>query len=180
MKVITIYASKYGSTKTVAEWITERFALEGFKAECADVETNPMCFGCDLILLGSGIYSHKFLPSIEQYIAENINLLMTKKTALFGVAMRTETFFRKGNAYGGAIMLERYGAMLGQKCIAGKILGGEMVFSRLSEGDVHRLEKFYHSIALSEAEKAQRMSPRTMMDKKQCWDFAEEILGALG
>ena len=82
MKVITIYASKYGSTKTVAEWITERFALEGFKAECADVETNPMCFGCDLILLGSGIYSHKFLPSIEQYIAENINLLMTKKTAL--------------------------------------------------------------------------------------------------
>jgi menaquinone-dependent protoporphyrinogen oxidase len=179
MKILTVFATKYGASATVAQWINERFALSGHDALCADVTENPECGGYDAVLLGSGIYSHKFLPEMEQYIASNIDALMLNKTALFGVAMRTETFFRRGNAYGGTVMLERYGAMLGQRCIAGRILGGEMVFEKLSETDRHRLEKFYHSISLSEAEQATRKNPRTLLNKHDCWEFAEEILNCL-
>lgn len=180
MKILTVYATKYGSTETVAKWISERFILGGHTAECKNVADNPECGGYDAVLLGSGIYSHKFLSEMEQYIASNIDALMLAKTALFGVAMRTETFFRRGNAYGGTVMLERYGAMLGQRCVAGRILGGEMIFEKLSETDRHRLEKFYHSIALSDAEQATRKHPRTLLNKSQCWAFAEEVTDCLG
>ncbi|MGE4267367.1 MAG: flavodoxin domain-containing protein [Deferribacterales bacterium] len=179
MKILTVYATKYGSTETVAQWINDRFLIGGHDARCMNVVENPECGGFDVVILGSGIYSHKFLSEMEQYIASNIDALMLSKTALFGVAMRTETFFRRGNAYGGTVMLERYGAMLGQRCVAGRILGGEMVFERLTDTDKHRLEKFYQSIALSEAEQATKRHPRTLLNKRQCWDFAEEIVDCL-
>ncbi len=178
-RVLIVYATRYGSTGTVSEWIQGRLLLEGITADIALADESTDMSSYEMILFGSGIYGHKFLPAVENLIKENQTLLKDKITGIFGVAMRTETFFKGGRAYGGAVMLEKYGAMLGSRCLIGKILGGEMIFEKLSDADRSGLEKFYESIRLSETDKAQRKTPRTLLNKKQCWDFAEEIISIL-
>ncbi|MGE4318806.1 MAG: flavodoxin domain-containing protein [Deferribacterales bacterium] len=178
-KALIVYATRYGSARTVSEWICERLILGGITAETAPANENIDMSSYDIILFGSGIYGHKFLPAAENLIKENQTELKDKTTGIFGVAMRTETFFKGGRAYGGAVMLEKYGAILGGRCVIGKILGGEMIFEKLSEADKAGLEKFYDSIRLSETDKTQRRTPRTLLNKKQCWDFAEEIISIL-
>ena len=179
MKALIIYATIYGSTETVSDWLAERFRLAGIETSVCSVSDAPATEDCDLVILGSGIYAHKFLPDMENYIKDNCDALKNQTTALFGVAMRTETFFKNGRAFGGEVMLERYGAMLGGSCIAGKIFGGEMIFDRLSESDREGLERFYTSIRLSETDKQKRREPRTLLNKKQCWDFAEYLISAV-
>lgn len=179
MKVLIVYASRYGSTQLIAEWIKERLILADVDADvfCADEAQDPKQY--DAVVLGSGVYAHKLLPELEKYINDNLESLQYKKTAVFGVAMRTETFFKNGHAYGGPMILEKLGMLLGGKCAVGKILGGEIIFEKLSEKDRTGLEKFYSSVGLSEMEKAERKIPRTLINKKQVWDFAEEVIDLL-
>lgn len=177
--VLLVCATRYGATKTVCSWIAERLRMAGHDACVCPAEEMRSPDGFNLIILASGIYGHRFLASMDSYIKQHQDILQNKNTALAGVAMRTETFFKGGRAYGGAVMLDRYGAMLGKGCIMGKILGGEMVFDRLSDIDKEGLERFYDSIRLTDSEKIARRAPRTLLNKKECWDFAESAASCL-
>lgn len=179
MRILIVYASRYGSTKTICEWIKERLLLEGINTDMHQAKDAPSAGGYDAVILGAGVYGHKLLTELDGYILSNTETLNRTKTAVFGAAMRTETFFRAGRPYGGTVMLQKYGEMLGNNCINGKILGGEIVYERLSESDKAGLERFYESIGLSENEKAERKKPRTLLDKKQVWEFTEEIIRLL-
>jgi len=176
MKVKIIYASRYGSTKEISGWISQRLVADGISVDTESVNAELTIEGYDLVLLGSGIYSHGFLPEMNNYIKENSALLRNCKTALFGVAIQTETVLSKGTLAGGMTMLEQYAKELGDSCIAGVMLHGEIAFSMMSEDDQKNIDKFYSMLALSENEIKEKKKPRTLMNKGECWTFAEKLI----
>ncbi|ADD67604.1 Flavodoxin-like protein [Denitrovibrio acetiphilus DSM 12809] len=179
MKIAIIYASRYGSTGEISEWIAQRFSAEGFSADAVNVNNAELTGGHDLVLLGSGIYSHKFLPEMESFITENVSSLSATHSAIFGVAMQTEPVLMNGKAVGGITMLTKYACELGSKCIGGTMLHGEMVHSRMTDEDKEGLNKFYTILNLSPEELKKRKSPRTTMNKTECWDFAEKLIAKI-
>ena len=101
-RVLIIYDTRYGSTKTIAEWIAEGAASRGH----ADVavqnvaEADPR--GFDLIVIGSPIYEEHPLPSVVNFLVANRDRLSDKDVALFvvcvdyGTAPKEELVHRRG------------------------------------------------------------------------------------
>lgn len=64
-RYLIVCASKYGSTLQTGRWIGER--LEGEITICEAKEMyDPSKM--DVVVLGSGIYSHAVLPEIKKYV----------------------------------------------------------------------------------------------------------------
>jgi menaquinone-dependent protoporphyrinogen IX oxidase len=63
-RVIIVYDTRYGSTKTVARWIAEGIASEGHVDMAIQnvAEADPR--GFDFIVIGSPIYEEHPLPSV--------------------------------------------------------------------------------------------------------------------
>jgi menaquinone-dependent protoporphyrinogen oxidase len=179
MKALIIYASRYGSTEQAADWIADRFSHDGISVSTADVKNAELSGGHDIVLLGSGIYSHGFLPEMEHFICENAQVLSVVKTVLFGVAMQTEAVISGGRPAGGVLMLAKYAEKLGKNCISGAMLHGEMVYSKMTEDDRLSLDKFYSMLNFSNEEIKRRQQPRSLMRKTECWDFAEKLISRL-
>lgn len=181
MNVKVVYASRYGSTAEIAGWIAQRLKIEKHTEVTLERADTAVGNGeYDLVLLGSGIYNHSFLPELEEYIDCNIENLRNVNTALFGVVMKTEPVMVNGKAYGGLLNLEKYAEKLGKWCISGAMLHGEMVYSQMTEEDQKGLDKFYKMIGLNEEQSAAKKYPRTLMNKAECWAFAESILERMG
>lgn len=176
MKVNIIYATRYGSTGQIASWIAERFKAEGCSAECSDVLSANTTDDADLIIMGSGIYSHGFLKPLEEYIEEHKEALNKRSTALFGVAMKTEPVIYKGKTHGGILMLEKYAEKLGNSLIGCSMLHGQMIFETMNEQDKKGIDGFCRMIGCTDEETRERKKPRTLMEKKECWDFAESLI----
>ena len=177
MNAKIVYASRYGSTAEIAGWIAQRLCLEsGITATLQRADTTDSFGEYDLVLLGSGIYNHGFLPELEEYIETNLTKLQKTKTALFGVAMKTNPVMVNGKAFGGLLMLEKYAEKLGKWCMAGQMLHGEMVYGNMTEQDRRGLDKFYKMIGLSDEAASDRKKPRTLMNKSECWEYAESIM----
>ncbi|TCK58479.1 flavodoxin domain-containing protein [Seleniivibrio woodruffii] len=179
MTVKIVYGSRYGSTRQISEWISERFEAEGFAVATQSAADASEPGGCDLVLLGSGIYNHGFLKELEEYMEKYSSELQTCRTALFGVAMKTEPIMHKGKSHGGILMLEKYAQSLGDNVVGCGMLHGQMVFPTMTDRDKKGIEQFYKMIGLSETEAADRKKPRTLMDKRECWTFAEELIGRM-
>ena len=180
MNVKIVYASRYGSSAEIAGWIAQRLRAEENIVVTLEKADNAECTGeYDLVLLGSGIYNHGFLPELEEFIDVNLDKLQKTKTALFGVAMKTEPVMVNGKSFGGLLMLEKYAEKLGKGCIAAQMLHGEMVYSEMTEKDKEGLCKFYRMIGLGESEAAERKKPRTLMNKSESWEYAESIIKKL-
>jgi menaquinone-dependent protoporphyrinogen oxidase len=177
MNIKIIYATRYGSSAEISGWIAQRLRAEkGIRVDIERADIVVSSEGYDLVLLGSGIYNHGFLPELEEYIDTNLKNLKKVKTALFGVAMKTEPVLVNGKAFGGILMLEKYAEKLGKWCMKGAMLHGEMVYSVMSDKDRLGIDKFYKMIGLSKEQIAERKSPRTLMKKAEAWEFAENIL----
>jgi len=177
MKIKIVFASRYGSSKEIAGWLAQRFRFDqDITVDIESAEEANSAEGYDLVLLGSGIYSHSFLPELESYIERDVEALKNTKTALFGVAMKTEPALMRGKLHGGLLMLEKYAEQLGKSCIYGVMLHGEMIYDIMTEEDKRGLDKFYKMIGLSEAEVTERKKPRTLMNKAECWEFAEKLM----
>jgi len=177
MNVKIVYASRYGASAEISGWIAQRLKAEKDIAVVMErADTAGFIGEYDLVLLGSGIYNHGFLPELEEYIDENLEKLRKVQTALFGVAMKTEPVMVNGRAYGGILNLEKYAEKLGKWCKAGVMLHGEMVYENMADEDKTSLDKFYKMIGLGEEKAAERRRPRTLMDKSECWAFAESLI----
>ncbi len=177
MKILIVTASRYGSTAQGAEWIAERLILAGEEVQTYRVEDDaPSPADADLVILGSGLYAHKLLPGLDNYIDKHIETLCKCKIALFALAMRTGPVFTHAQAHGGLAMLQPYFEKLRKSLIHAEILGGQMVFDRLTAQDAAGLEKFYAMLKLTPDEIEKRKAPRTLMSKADYWAFAEDIL----
>lgn len=176
MKALIICASKYGSTTQIGRWIAERLSYDGVTVDIAKPEDAISIDEYELIVMGSGIYTHDVLPSLRQFIDENKEVLKSKKLALFGVAMKTEPTFHKGKIHGGIEYLKSSIEKLDGAVIHADMLHGEMVYEKMDEKDKEGLLRFYKMLGLSDAEAKERLKPRTLMDKKEAWDWTEATL----
>jgi menaquinone-dependent protoporphyrinogen oxidase len=86
-RVLIICDTRYGSTKTIAQWIAEGAAGVGHVDVVVQnvAEADPR--GFDLIVIGSPIYEEHPLPSVVDFLAANRDRLSDKDVALFVVCV---------------------------------------------------------------------------------------------
>ncbi len=170
-KYLIVCASKYGSTLQTGRWIGER--LEGeVNVVAADELVSPD--NAEVVLLGSGIYSHVVLPSMKKYVKKFKDNLAGKPTAVFGVAIDTSGVFVRGEVHGGWNYILPMIKMLPEPPLHAALLGGEINPIRLDDKDTEGLIKFYKMIG-----KNGDIPFKTRMKKGDAWEFAEKFMEKL-
>lgn len=83
MKAIVVYASKYGSTKGIAEFIAEKLRSQGTQAEAqqVDVVHNPADY--DAFMIGSAVYMMHWLKEAMEFVMQNRAVLVNRPVWLF-------------------------------------------------------------------------------------------------
>ena len=78
MKTIVIYKTKYGSTKTYAEWIAKELSCDIKEAKSVSAEE---LIGYDTIIYGGGLYAE--VINGVTLITKNLDKLKDKKIAIY-------------------------------------------------------------------------------------------------
>ena len=172
MKTLIVCASKYGSTLEIGKWMAERLE-SGCLVDKAESMPDPV--DADLVILGSGIYTHCVLPSLNNYVSRYKDALKGKKTVVFGVAMDTTGILVRGKIHGGWNYILPIIESLPEPPIHAGLLGGEINPDKLDAKDAEGLKRFYKMLYGRETP----VPYKTRMNKKEVWDFAEKILERL-
>jgi len=92
MKIVVVYASKYGSTKGIAEFIAEKLQQRGILAEVQDVETIHDLGGFDAFVIGSAVYMGHWTKEATEFVRRNHSVLAGRPVWLFSSGpLGTET-----------------------------------------------------------------------------------------
>ena len=92
MKAIVVYASKYGSTKGIAEFIAEKLQQRGILAEVRDVEAVQDLGGFDAFVIGSAVYMGHWMKETTEFVRRNRSVLANRPVWLFSSGpLGTET-----------------------------------------------------------------------------------------
>ena len=92
MKVLVVYASKYGSTKEISEFISEKLRQRGLLSEVQPVEAvhNPGDY--DAFVIGSAVYMMHWLKEATEFVLRNRVVLASQSVWLFSSGpLGTET-----------------------------------------------------------------------------------------
>ena len=172
MKTLIVCASKYGSTLEIGRWLAERLGGDCL-VDKAESMLDPA--DADIVILGSGIYNHHVLPSVQEYVNRFKDALKGKKTVVFGVSMDTTGVFVRGKVHGGWNYILPLIESLPEPPIHAGLLGGEINPDKLDARDTEGLKRFYKMLYNRETP----IPYKTWMDKKKVWAFAEKILERL-
>jgi menaquinone-dependent protoporphyrinogen oxidase len=92
MKAIVVYASKYGSTKGIAEFIAEKLQQRGILAEVRDVVAIHGLGGFDAFVIGSAVYMGHWMKEATEFVRRNRSVLAGRPVWLFSSGpLGTET-----------------------------------------------------------------------------------------
>jgi menaquinone-dependent protoporphyrinogen IX oxidase len=158
-RVLIIYDTRYGSTKTIAEWIAEGAASIGQVAVAVQnvAEADPRDF--DFIVIGSPIYEEHPLPCVVNFLAANRDHLNDKDVALFVVCVDYGEVPKEE-------LVHRYVADL-QARAAGRVraievFGGYLDVNKLSDTDRNLIEDFAKlmGIPITQVNKLDKQSAR--------------------
>ncbi|MGE5392992.1 MAG: flavodoxin domain-containing protein [Candidatus Saccharibacteria bacterium] len=85
MKILIAYASKYGSTKGITEFIGEKLRQHGMEAVAKDVGDikDADLQGSDAFVIGSAAYMGTWLKQARQFVEQNKSQLAGKPVWLF-------------------------------------------------------------------------------------------------
>ena len=83
MKVLVAYASKYGSTKGIAEFIGEKLRQRGIEADVLEVGAVMDAGIYDAFVIGSAVYMFHWIKDARQFISRNRALLASRPVWLF-------------------------------------------------------------------------------------------------
>jgi menaquinone-dependent protoporphyrinogen IX oxidase len=172
MKTIIVCASKYGATLEIGRWLAERLGGDCLVDKPESI-LDPV--DADLVILGSAIYNHHILPSMQEYVNRFKNALKGKKTVVFGVAMDITGVFVQGRVHGGWHYILPLIESLPEPPIHAGLLGGEINPDKLDARDTEGLKRFHKMLYGQETP----IPYKTRMDKKKVWAFAEKILERL-
>lgn len=91
-KVLIAYATKYGSTREVAERIGRVFGKEGIPNDVHDVKTVKNIDGYTAVVLGTAVFMNKLLSAAVRFADRNRRALQDMPVAYFtlGVTMKTD------------------------------------------------------------------------------------------
>jgi menaquinone-dependent protoporphyrinogen oxidase len=83
MRVLVVYASKYGSTKGIAERIAATLNESGQQAAAVAAAAAGRLVGYDAYVIGSAVYMFSWLKEATDFVHKNSELLSTKPVWLF-------------------------------------------------------------------------------------------------
>jgi menaquinone-dependent protoporphyrinogen oxidase len=83
MKVLVVYASRYGSTAGIAERIAARLRDLGTAAECCDANRAPDAEGFDAVVVGSAAYYFHWMKGARAWVDRNRGALAERPVWLF-------------------------------------------------------------------------------------------------
>jgi menaquinone-dependent protoporphyrinogen oxidase len=83
MKTVVVYASKYGSTKGIAEFIAETLRQQGTQAEAQQVGVVHNPAGYDAFVIGSAVYMTHWLKEATEFVMQNRTVLASRPVWLF-------------------------------------------------------------------------------------------------
>jgi menaquinone-dependent protoporphyrinogen oxidase len=83
MKVLVAYASKYGSTKGIAEFVSEKLRQQGMQADVQEVRAVRNAADYDAFVIGSAVYMFHWLKEAKQFVSKNSSLLVNRPVWLF-------------------------------------------------------------------------------------------------
>lgn len=83
MKTLIIYSTTYGYTKECAEELSKKIIGSDIVDLKSIKDAKALLQAYDTIIIGSSIYMGQISKVLNQFLKENIELLKTKKIALF-------------------------------------------------------------------------------------------------
>ncbi|HEX4921821.1 MAG TPA: flavodoxin domain-containing protein [Candidatus Bathyarchaeia archaeon] len=82
-RVLVAYASKYGSTKGIAEFIGEKLGKRGMGADVRDVSTVMVLGEYDAFVIGSAVFMGHWMKEAKQFVSQNRSFLSTRPVWIF-------------------------------------------------------------------------------------------------
>src|SRR4029453_8890270 len=82
-RVLVTYASKMGSTQEIAEAIGRELETHGIDVVIAPCADNVSPEGCDGVIIGSAIYTRRWVKAATKYLKRHAHELDRHKTWLF-------------------------------------------------------------------------------------------------
>ncbi len=173
MKYLILYSSYYGATKQIAQWIKERLDIDKKEVMCYNVKDFDKIqkTSYDVVVLASPLYSGKATDEFYSFLKNSFQKLVFKKLVIVGVAMQKKACFDENHQLR---FLSDY-KDIREKASVQEVLLGELVFDRLNKEFQEKLFAFYKSMNLDEKQFKNMLSPRTLLNKKDVWDFAQKI-----
>jgi menaquinone-dependent protoporphyrinogen oxidase len=83
MKVLVAYASKYGSTKGIAEYVGEKLRARGFQVDVQEVDAIRNVADYDAYVVGSALYMFHWMKEAKQFVSRNKGVLANHPVWLF-------------------------------------------------------------------------------------------------
>ena len=155
---MVVYASKYGSTREYASLIAQKLGTQALRASEA---SSGAVSGAGFLVLGSPIYAHSVLPEMEEFLADDREVITGKPIAAFVVC--GDTLWNPKAGEGGDRNLEKLTRFLPAAPFATAILGGRMRMDELDDEDGPRIRAFYERIG-REATGFDRMELETAIE----------------
>ena len=134
MNAIVIYKSKYGSTKTYAEWIAEELGCEA--VDVTAVKADDL-LSYDTIVYGGGLYAETI--NGVNFITKNIEKLAGKKIIVYSTGL---TPLDCRDYYDRMVMEKNFKGDMKEKVKVYNFLG-KMIIEELSNKHLHLL----HSVS---------------------------------
>jgi len=144
-KSLVVYASRYGSTKEVAQAIAD-----GLGADIANVLDQPDVDAYGFVVVGSPIYSGSYLPAMQRFLRHNKAALATKKVAAFITAaadMQVQvglTGEEDEQLFTQQDFADGLGRLTGGNVVSARGFGGRLEVDKLDGPDRAALEWLYH------------------------------------
>jgi menaquinone-dependent protoporphyrinogen IX oxidase len=85
LRVLVTYATRYGSTRKVAESIAATLRSRGHKVELRAAEQAGDVAPFDAVVLGSPVFNQRWLPEANEFVNRNLNTLANRRVWLFSV-----------------------------------------------------------------------------------------------
>ena len=83
MKILVVYASKYGSTRGIAEFIAEKLRHRGNQVEVREVLEARDVSGHDAFVVGSAVFFGSWMNEAAEFIRRNRSILAKRPVWLF-------------------------------------------------------------------------------------------------
>jgi menaquinone-dependent protoporphyrinogen oxidase len=83
LKAIVVYASKYGSTRGIAEFIAEKLRQQGTQADVRPVDAAHNPGDYDALVVGSAVYMGQWLKEAAEFVQRNRDVLANRPVWLF-------------------------------------------------------------------------------------------------
>jgi menaquinone-dependent protoporphyrinogen oxidase len=176
MRVLVAYASKYGATKGIADFLGEKLRSQGLQAEVMPAASVKDASGYDAFVVGSALYMFHWMKEAKQFVSKNRALLSARPVWLFSSGpVGTKGVDAKGNdllEVSGPKELEELQAMARPR-------GHRVFFGALDGSRLTGATGFFYRMARRSEAARESMPEGDFRDWKLIEAWAAEIAGSL-